>query len=292
MARRGADARMLLCLRHLCTCMVQTDGCPSRIPLAALYRQRRFALDNPLMFASLGLPQLPTHNSLDAGTKQRGHVLYSVPTREHSTAGAWMPLQSSSYLSAIIDFKQRICHEYDYVVIERAETCRPPDWEAALEGFFGVEGVAVHLMPASRKLADHGLQVTPETVERSQTGRQQQKRDTGIVQHLQLRWAVVNYRQQYASWTDSRIAAKIGKGPNFVKRWTQNTANKTVWQTAQSQADLRTQAQQQSNTLCTWQTVDHAIAQLALQHSLLMRRGYISVAAPWSEYCLQKAFSI
>ena len=37
----------------------------------------------------------------------------------------------------------------------------------------------------------------------------------------QLRWAAVNYRQQYPSWTDSRIAAKIGKDPNFVKRWTQ-----------------------------------------------------------------------
>ena len=37
----------------------------------------------------------------------------------------------------------------------------------------------------------------------------------------QLRWAAVNYRQQHPSWTDSRIAAKIGMDPNFVKRWTQ-----------------------------------------------------------------------
>ena len=34
-------------------------------------------------------------------------------------------------------------------------------------------------------------------------------------------------------------AAKPGQDPNCVKRWTQDTASKTMWQAAQSQAGLR-----------------------------------------------------
>ena len=59
----------------------------------------------------------------------------------------------------------------------------------------------------------------------------------------------------------------------------------------QLKARLRKQAKQQCNRLCKWQTAGHAIAQLALQHSLVMRQGHISAAASSPEYCLQKASS-
>ena len=115
---------------------------------------------------------MPTYNilSLDVGVKHCGYVLYSVPTRDiHHWGVCEMPLQSSSYLSAVQNLKQRICLDYNYVVIERqlhGKNIQTSRLEATLEGFFGAEGVAVHLMPATRKLTDHGLQLTPATAKK------------------------------------------------------------------------------------------------------------------------------
>ncbi len=55
---------------------------------------------------------------------------------------------------------------YQYVVIERQlrnKTLRSARLEANLEGFYGATCAALHLMPADKKLTEHGLQLDSAT---------------------------------------------------------------------------------------------------------------------------------
>jgi len=107
--------------------------------------------------------------SLDPGTKHLGYVVYTVPTRDILQWGVFsMPTVSSSFLPAIKRFEEHcITQPYDDVVIERqlhSKNVQTSRLEATLEGYFGAGTARVHIMPASKKLTEHGLHITADTL--------------------------------------------------------------------------------------------------------------------------------
>ena len=108
--------------------------------------------------------------SFDVGVKHFGYALFSVPTRDVLQWGTCdMPLSSSSYLCATKQLSQLFTQPYDYVVIERqlhSKNIQTSRLEATLEGFFGAGGATVVLMPAGKKLTQHGLQLPQKITQR------------------------------------------------------------------------------------------------------------------------------